>query len=499
MIVILDFGSQTTHLIKRRLEELGVLTQILSGDSPVAKISSLMPKGLILSGGPSSVYKKNAPQPDKRIFKLGIPILGICYGLQLIAYHLNGKVIPGKKYEFGPAILEIQKASSLFKKLPKKLPVWMSHGDEVVLLSKDFTVLGKTKTLKIAAFENKKRKIFGVQFHPEVEHTKDKMQILKNFAKICQIDLKQRSLNVNSLIETVKTELGENRAICAVSGGIDSTVAAKLVKTAIGQNLIPVYIESGLMLSGTCQEIKKEFPDCVVVRAEKLFLRALFGVTNPEQKRKAIGRLYIKLFEQEAKKYHARYLVQGTIYSDVIESRGSNHASKIKSHHNVGGLPKKMKLVLYEPLRFFYKDQVREIGKKLNLPKVLLDKHPYPGPGNAIRIIGKITKKRLGQQQKAHLILNAVLEKHNFLDKVFQAFPVLTGVKSTGVKGDARFYGEVVALRIYTSNDIMTADFARIPYPVLGECATRILNEVPGISRVVYDITTKPPATMEWE
>lgn len=500
MIIVLDFGSQTTHLIKRRLEELDVPALILPGDSPISQILPLKPKGLILSGGPKSVYQKNVPHPDKKIWPANIPILGICYGLQIIAYHLGGQVNPGKKPEFGPAILKISKTSPLFKNLPKNLPVWMSHGDEVILPPKGFTILGKTSTLKIAAFENKKRKIFGVQFHPEVEHTKDEMQILKNFARICQVDLKQNSLNVQTLIEMAKAELNQDKAICAVSGGVDSTVAAKLVRTAIGKNLIPVYIENGLMSAETRQEIKKEFPDCIVVRAEKLFLHALSNVVSPEQKRKIIGRLYIKLFEREAKKHHAHYLIQGTIYSDVIESGApTSHSSKIKSHHNVGGLPKKMKLQLYEPLRPFYKDQVREIGKKLGISPALLNKHPYPGPGNAIRIIGKITQKRLNQQQKIHAILISVLKKHNLLNKVFQAFPVLTGIKSTAVKGDARFYGEVVALRIYTSTDIMTADFARIPYPVLGECATRILNEVKEISRVVYDITTKPPATMEWE
>lgn len=505
MILIFDFGSQTCHLISRRLRDLGIKAKIVDPEIKVKKIKEFNPAGIIFSGGPASVYQKKAPTCDKKIFNLNIPILGICYGWQLIAYLLGGGVIKGRK-EYGPEELKIKKEKlEILFGLPIKFTVWLSHGDTVVKLPKDFQVLGSTSKVKTAFVANLKRNIFGVQFHPEVRHTQYGQQILKNFVKICDLNLKKRKIPLKKIIKEIKDKVGKAKVVCAVSGGIDSTTTAVLIAKAIGKNLYPIYVDNGLMREGTKEEIKYIFKKIVnlnlkIVRAKNLFLKKLKGVTSPEEKRKIIGRLYIKLFEKEAKKIKGvEFLAQGTIYSDVIESKGTKKAAKIKSHHNVGGLPKKMGLKLLEPLRFFYKDEVRKIAKSLGLPDSIVFKQPFPGPGQAIRIIGEITKERLQKQQKVDQIVLEELEKADWLEKVFQSFPIMTGIKSTAVKGDSRFYGEVISLRIYQSADIMTADWARLPYNLLQRISSRIVNEIPGISRVVYDITTKPPATMEWE
>jgi len=509
MIIIIDFGSQTTHLISRRLRQIGVECIIVTPNEAINEINKYHPKGIILSGGPASVYEKNAPKIDKKIFFLNIPILGICYGLQLTAHLLGGKVIAGKK-EYGPETLTIVNQSTIFEKLSKNFTVWMSHGDEVVKLPKNFAISASTKKVKYAAIFNESQKIFGVQFHPEVFHTQYGTEILKNFVEnICHLKTKFQLLNPDKIIEKIKEEYkknGDGKAIAAVSGGVDSTVASFLTAKAIGKNLIPIYIDNGLMRYGTKEKVRAIFEKMLkikpkIISCENLFLKKIKGITDPEKKRKIIGALYVDLFQKEAKKINgANFLLQGTIYSDVVESGGSKGKSAvIKSHHNVGGLSKKLKLKLLEPLREFYKDEVQEIGRQLGLPDEVIFTQPFPGPGYAIRIIGEVTKKRLEKIKLADQILNDILKKEGFYEKIFQSFPVLTGIKSTAVKGDGQVYGEVVAIRIYESVDIMSASWAKIPYEILDKIAKEIIQNVPDVSRVVYDITTKPPATMEWE
>lgn len=500
-IIIFDFGSQTCHLIARRLRDLGIGVKIVDPEISLQKIRKLNPAGIIFSGGPASVYEKGAPTIDKIIFNLKIPILGICYGWQLIVHLLGGKIVSGKK-EYGPAKLSLGKN---LKGLAKHFIVWLSHGDTVAKLPSGFEVIGSTKDVKNAFVVSLKRKIIGVQFHPEVEHTQFGQQILKDFAQSCGLKTKLKRINIKKIIEKIKNEVGQQKVLAAVSGGVDSTVTAVLIVGAIGKRLIPIYIDNGLMRKGTKEEVKEIFSKNlkikpIIIKAEALFLRKLKGVVDPEKKRQIIGKLYITLFEKEAQKVKGvEFLAQGTIYSDVIESKGTKKAAKIKSHHNVAGLPKKLGLKLIEPLRFFYKDEVRKIGQELGLADAIVYKQPFPGPGQAIRIVGEVTSQRLKKQQQADQIVLEELKKAGWLKKVFQSFPIMTGTKSTAVKGDSRFYGEVVALRIYESADIMTANWSRLPYDLLQKISLRIVNEIPEISRVVYDVTTKPPATMEWE
>ena len=473
-------------------------------------VKKYKPTGIILSGGPASIYENNSPQVSKKIFAYNLPILGICYGWQLIAHYLGGKVISGHR-EYGPAKLKLLKNSILFKKITRKaITAWMSHGDEVVKLPAGFSYLGSTDDVRAAAVVNLKRRIFGLQFHPEVRHTEYGREILKNFVSaVCGEEIKKQEINIKKIIkgigEQIDAEGKGTKVIGAVSGGVDSTVAATLVARAIGKHFIPVYCDNGLMRVGTLGYIKKIFIDFlgikpVILNCRREFLEKLRGVTNPEQKRKIIGKVYIRNFEKVVKKkVNVKFLVQGTIYSDVIESKGTRHASKIKSHHNVGGLPKRMKLKLLEPLRNFYKDEVRTIGRKLGLPAEFIARQPFPGPGQAIRIIGEVTPQRLKKQHLADAILLQVIKETGWYGRVFQSFTVMTGIKSTAVKGDGRVYGEVVAVRIYNGPDIMTAGWTHLPYDILQKISSRIVNRVPGVSRVVYDITTKPPATMEWE
>ena len=507
MILIIDFGSQTAHLISRRIRDLGISVSVSEPEDSLDEIKKKKPRGIIFSGGPAFVNEKSSPTIDKKIFDLGIPILGICYGMQLTAHLLGGNVKPGKVKEFGPAMVAINSASKLFTGLSAKpFQAWMSHGDTVLSPPPGFEMIASTSTIKGGAMHDEKRKIYCVQFHPEVEHTRFGSLLLRNFITvICRLTVKRERINISHLVQTVKKTIGSANALCAVSGGVDSTVAAAIVARAVGKKLIAVYIESGLMRSGTKEEVVSLFQNHfhinpVVVDARNQFLSRLRGVSDPEQKRKAIGALYIELFRQQAKIYKgADVLVQGTIYSDVIESRGTRHADKIKSHHNVGGLPQELGFRLVEPLRAFYKDEVRKIGRLLGLPPNTVHKQVFPGPGYAIRIVGEVTKERLAQERQADTIVLEEMEKAGWLQKVYMSFPIMTGANSTAVKGDGRFFGEVIALRIIYSKDVMTTDWARLPYTLLQRMSSRIVNEVPGVSRVVYDITTKPPATMEWE
>ena len=505
MIVIIDFGSQTAHLIGRRLRSLGITTHYSLPKDALKDIKEKIPNGIILSGGPNDISHDASLSVDKQIFELGLPVLGICYGWQLIAHLLGGTVRQSKK-EYGPEEIAFDKQMSIFTLPKKKFSVIMSHGDTVTKLPHGFSAIGSTKQVKYAAVVNANKKIFGVQFHPEADHTEHGLELLKNFAvDVCHEHLKRLSLSPETIIGDIKHAVDDKRVICAVSGGVDSTVAAFLIGKAIGNNLIPVYVESGLMRPNTDKRVEYIFTklihaNLIIVDAKKQFSTALKGITDPEIKRKTIGKLYIDIFQSQAAKHKdAAFLGQGTIYSDVIESKGSKHASHIKSHHNVGGLPKEMKLKLIEPLRTYYKDEVRELGRLAGLPVDVINQQPFPGPGFAVRIRGEVTEARLHQVKVADGIVIEEMKHAKLYDRVFQCFAVMTGAYSTAVKGDGRVFAEVVAIRAYESKDIMTSQWAHIPYDILGRMSSRIVNEVPDVSRVVYDITTKPPATMEWE
>ena len=507
MIALLDFGSQTAHLIQRRIKELGVKVYIFPGDTSWEEIKKIKPKAIILSGGPSSVYEKNAPLADRKIFEQNIPILGICYGLQSLVYILGGSVSKAKKKEFGPAKLTVLADNNpLFTRTQTKFVAWMSHGDEVKKLPRGFTTIAKTPTLPFAAIQNEKKKIYGIQFHPEVSHTVFGTQILSNFLSIASVDIKKQVIDKNyveTIIQDIKNQVGKEKVICGISGGIDSTVTAYLVNKAIGKKLTCVYVDPGLMRKNETENILKSLKPLGLtikaIDAQKIFLKKLKGISDPERKRKIIGEQFINIFNLEAKKNGAKYLAQGTIYSDVIESKGTKHAHKIKSHHNVGGLPKKMHLKLVEPLRFLYKDEVRSIGKITKIPKSILQRDIFPGPGLAVRIIGSVTKERLNLLKEADAIVADELKKAKLNKDLWMGFAILTGIKTTGVKGDARSYGETIAIRAIEAKDAMTARWSRLPYNVLDKISTRLVNELKSVNRVVFDITNKPPGTMEWE
>ncbi len=505
MILIIDFGSQTAHLIGRRLRQLGVQSEYSYPEEALAKIKEINPTGIIFSGGPASVYEEGAPTIDKKIFSLKIPILGICYGWQLMA-HLIGGEVKSAMHEYGPELLTVVKKESILVLSEDTYKVIVSHGDSVTKLPPGFHVVGSSTNVPFTAVVNDSQKLYGVQFHPEANHTECGMDVLKNFVTtICHESLQPLELNPQKIIDEIKKTVGDKKVIMAVSGGVDSSVAAYFIGKAIGKNLIPVYVESGLMRPETDKRVEYIFSkliqaDLNIVHAKERYLQALKGITDPETKRKTIGKLYVDVFQEIADRYpDAAFLGQGTIYSDVIESKGSNHASHIKSHHNVGGLPKELKLRLIEPLRTFYKDEVRELGRKAGLPEDVVMQQPFPGPGFGVRIRGEITEQRLNQVIQADAIVLEEIKKAGLYESVFQCFAVMTGAYSTAVKGDGRVFAEVVGIRAYESNDIMTSQWAHIPYQVLGKISSRIVNEVPNVSRVVYDITTKPPATMEWE
>ncbi len=498
MIVIVDFGSQTAHMIGRRLKKFGVAVAYASPDDVLSKITTLKPKGLIFSGGPASVNGANSPTLPPKIFDLKIPILGICYGWQLMAKILGGKVVSERK-EYGPE--KIQFVDNIFHLGKTAFSVIMSHGDSVQQIPAGFTIAGSTKNVDCAAAIHPKKRFYGIQFHPELNDTEQGFDILQFFAiKVAGCSATPKDIDVPAILEKIRTQVAGHEVICAISGGVDSTVVATLIDRAIHSKLHLLYVENGLMRQGTKERVVSLFKNTTIIHAEKLFLDSLRDVTDPEQKRKIIGKLYIDLFEREALKHPgAKFLAQGTIYSDVIESQGTKLASKIKSHHNVGGLPEKLSLQLLEPVREYYKDEVREIGKILGIPDKVLMEHPFPGPGYAVRIRGEVTEKRLNQVKLADSILADELQKAGIYHRLFQCFPVMTGAHSTAVKGDEGIFAEVVAIRAYESLDIMTSTWAKLPYDVLQNISSRIVNEVPDVSRVVYDISTKPPATMEWE
>ncbi len=508
MIIIVDFGSQYTHYIGRRLKEIGSPFVIVAPEQAMLEIGARRPQGIILSGGPMSVYEKGAPTIDASVFLSDIPILGICYGMALIPQLLGGKVVSGRK-EYGPATVTLNdRVSDITRNVSIVSTVWMSHGDEVVAIPPDYVTLGSSDHVKYAFIAHKTKPIFGVQFHPEVHHTEIGMDILRNFVEICGVTLKAYDLNTTAIEHFIKTTVGDAYVIGAVSGGVDSTVAGVLTAKTIGKKFIPVYVENGLMRDGTKEDVEKIFRavgvEPIIVHVEKEMLGLLKGKTDPEEKRKIIGAFYIEVFEREMRRLQkegieVKFLLQGTIYSDVIESKGTKHADKIKSHHNVGGLPDHLKLTLLEPLRDFYKDEVRTLGTMSGIPEQFVQKQKFPGPGYGIRIRGEVTEERLAKVKVADRIVLEEIMAAGWMPKVLHSFPVMTGADSTAVKGDGRFFGEVVALRITTSVDEMTCGWAYLPYEVLQRISSRIVNEVPNISRVVYDITTKPPATMEWE
>ncbi|MBA2339769.1 MAG: glutamine-hydrolyzing GMP synthase [Pyrinomonadaceae bacterium] len=508
-VIILDFGSQYTQLIARRVREAGVYCEILPFDITWEEISAKNPKGVILSGGPASVFAQNAPRPAPQLLKkAGFPVLGICYGLQLIAVARGGRVEPSDFREYGPAKLTVMDtASRLFAGLTTEMDVWMSHGDHIVDMPLSFRITGRTGAALNAA-EDLSNSLYGLQFHPEVAHTPYGGQILKNFVlEICKArpDWSPGAI-IEEQVERIRAQVKDKKVVCGLSGGVDSTVAAALVHRAIGERQICIFVDSGLLREGefetTCEIFNKSLQlEVRGVRAAHRFLGALRGVVDPEQKRREIGRVFIEIFEQEAESINdVEFLVQGTLYPDVIESVSVRGPSAvIKTHHNVGGLPERMRLKLVEPLRELFKDEVRAAGREMGISEELLSRHPFPGPGLAVRIIGEVTESRLRLLRAADRIIDEELRGAKLYDEVWQAFPVLLPVSTVGVMGDFRTYEQVVALRAVTSTDGMTADWARLPHEILAQISARLVSEVQGINRVVYDISSKPPSTIEWE
>lgn len=505
LVLILDFGGQYTQLIARRVRECHVYSEILPFDTPVSEIRARAPRAIILSGGPASVYEPKAPKCDPEIFSLGIPVLGICYGTQLMAFELGGQVTPGDHREYGRAELEVLDSSDI---LPDKktMECWMSHGDLIESAPPGFRVTAKTPSTPVAAMADTKRRLFGVQFHPEVVHTPDGMEVLRSFL-YDQAGL-EGLWNMASFVETsvraIREQVGSDKVICGVSGGIDSSCVAALVHKAIGDQLTCIFVNHGLLRMDEAEKVRQTFAGhfkmkLVYVDAEERFLKRLAGVTDPEEKRKIIGEEFVRVFEEHASQIEgAKYLAQGTLYPDVIES-GTAQAAVIKSHHNVGGLPEDMNLKVLEPLRYLFKDEVRKVAAELGLPEDMVWRQPFPGPGLAIRIIGEVTKARLETLRQADDVVVDEIKRAGLYREVWQALAVLAPIRSVGVMGDQRTYADTVVVRAVTSKDAMTADWARLPYEVLERISNRIINEVPGVNRVVYDISSKPPATIEWE
>ncbi len=509
MILIVDFGSQYNQLIARRVRESRVYCQIEPPSVTVEAVQTMNPEGIILSGGPSSIYEKNSPKMDPAVFDIGIPVLGICYGMQFMVASLGGTVEPAQRREYGFAELNIINHKALFEGVDKKTTCWMSHGDSIQNLPKGFRLTASTENTRIAAADHWSRKLYGFQFHPEVVHTPMGKQMLRNFIfKVCGC---KRSWTMKSFAkestEDIREIVGDKKVILGLSGGVDSSVAATLIHKSIGRKLTCIFVDNGLLRKNEADKLKVTLKQHLninirFINAADKFLKALAKVTDPEKKRKIIGRIFMQVFEAEARKIKdAEFLAQGTLYPDVIESVSpfGGPTSVIKSHHNVGGLPAKMKLKLIEPLRYLFKDEVRQLGKTLGLPEELIWRQPFPGPGLGIRIIGEITRQRLSILRNVDELLLEEIKKAGYYKTLWQSFAVLLPVKSVGVMGDKRTYENIVAIRAVTSKDAMTADWARLPYKFLGKISNRIINEVNGVNRVVYDISSKPPSTIEWE
>lgn len=507
-ILVLDFGSQYTQLIARRIREAKVYSEIMPFNVTIDRIRRFRPKGIILSGGPSSVYQEGAPVCSKKVFDLGVPVLGICYGMQLMTHLFGGKVAKAQKREYGKAELYVDNKSGILKGLGKDNVVWMSHGDRIDVMPEGFSVIGHTSNAPVAAMGNREKKFYGLQFHPEVVHTPKGVQILQNFIYSvcgCSSSWTMKSF-MDYSIENIKKTVGRGKVICGLSGGVDSTVVATLVSRAVGGQLTSIFVNNGLLRKGEAEKVVKILSEILhlnllYVDASKTFLKKLNGVTDPEKKRKIIGKEFIRVFDREAKKLgNVKFLAQGTLYPDVIESTSfKGPSATIKTHHNVGGLPDNMKMGLVEPLRELFKDEVRVLGKELGIPYDILWRQPFPGPGLAVRILGEITEDRLAILREADAIVLEEIKKEGLYKDIWQSFAVLLPVKTVGVMGDERTYENVIALRAVTSMDGMTADWVRLPYDLLGRLSNRIINEVKGVNRVVYDISSKPPGTIEWE
>ena len=508
-IVVLDFGSQYSRLIARRIREASVYCELIPHTAPWETVKPLNPKGIVLSGGPASVYEEGAPLAPDWVYESGLPVLGICYGMQAMAHQLGGKVAPSSRREYGYAeLVQDEPSAQIFHGAPESMQVWMSHGDHISELPPGFNALAHTDNSPIAALGDRKGR-FGIQFHPEVAHTPEGKQLIENFLyKICGTLGTWTAGNfVSETVESIRRQVGDGKVICALSGGVDSAVAATLVHRAIGDRLTCIFVNNGLLRHQEAERVRETFEKHMAmnlsyVDASEHFLGALSAVTDPETKRKIIGEEFINVFEREASRLgRVDFLAQGTLYPDVIESQtpGDNVSAKIKSHHNVGGLPEYMRMELVEPLRYLFKDEVREVGLELGLPREMVFRQPFPGPGLAIRIIGEITHDGLETLRAADRIFMEEIESNGLYDDLWQSFAVLTDSRSVGVTGDFRTYGNVIALRAVTSDDAMTADWARIPYDILARVSNRICNEAPNVNRVVYDITSKPPGTIEWE
>jgi GMP synthase (glutamine-hydrolysing) len=506
LILVVDFGAQYAQLIARRVREANVYSEIVPRDMPVAEMLARRPKGIIFSGGPSSVHVEGAPQIDASIYDSGVPVLGICYGCQLIAQQLGGEVRRTGTGEYGRTALNVIDSSLLFANLPVEQEVWMSHGDSIVAAPVGFKITASSAA-PVAALEDAERAIYGVQFHPEVIHTARGMEILKAFLyDVCGARPTWTRVSIiEQAVEAIQAQVGDGAVICGLSGGVDSAVAAALVHKAVGDQLTCVFVDTGLLRAGEAEQVEETFlrqfhVDLVHVKSADRFLSVLAGVTDPEQKRKAIGETFIRVFEESAKELGrgARFLVQGTLYPDVIES-GTRDAAKIKSHHNVGGLPEEMDFDLVEPLRLLFKDEVRAVGEELGLPEDIVWRQPFPGPGLAVRIVGEVTAERVDVLQRADAVVTEEVKRAGLYRALWQSFAVLPAVRSVGVMGDERTYAYPIVIRAVTSDDAMTADWARLPYDLLERISSRLINEVPGVNRVAYDITSKPPGTIEWE
>ncbi len=506
-VLVVDFGAQYAQLIARRVREANVYSEIVPRDMPVAEMLARRPKGIIFSGGPQSVHVEGAPSIDPAIYEGGIPVLGICYGCQLIAQQLGGLVHRTGTGEYGRTPLTVTRPSGLFANLPTEQEVWMSHGDSIVAAPPGFSVTAETPGAPVAALDDPERGIYGVQFHPEVIHTPRGMEMLKAFLyDVCDARPHWTRVSIiEAAVEQIRAQVGGGAVICGLSGGVDSAVAAALVHKAVGDQLTCVFVDTGLLREGEADQVEETFRrqfhvDLVHVKAADRFLSVLAGVTDPEQKRRAIGETFIRVFEEAARELGtgARFLVQGTLYPDVIES-GTRDAAKIKSHHNVGGLPEDMDFELVEPLRLLFKDEVRAVGEELGLPEDIVWRQPFPGPGLAVRIVGEVTAERLEVLRRADAVVTEDVKRAGLYRELWQSFAVLPAVRSGGVMGDQATYAYPIVVRAVTSDDAMTADWARLPHEVLERISSRLINEVPGVNRVAYDITSKPPGTIEWE